>query len=126
MKAAPALVANVFAADCPAQLAIERIADKWTVIVIHALNGGTRRHGELRKEIGGISQKMLTQTLRHLESDGFVSRRTYPTVPPRVEYSLTPLGQSLTEPLAALCRWAETHIDELEGARARRRAAARS
>ena len=110
---------DVFHANCPTQRALETIADKWSVIVIYALSKGTRRYSELQRLIGGVSQKMLTQTLRKLERDGLVERHVYPVVPPKVEYSLTPLGETLTELLKAVCKWAETHLDELEAARVR-------
>ena len=110
---------TVFDADCPAQQALERIANKWTAIVICALSKGTKRYSELQREIGGVSQKMLTQTLRNLERDGLVERKVYPVVPPKVEYSLTPLGVTLVKPLVALCKWAETHIQEIQAARVR-------
>ncbi len=109
---------TVFDADCPAQQALERIANKWTAITICALAPGTKRYSELQREIGGVSQKMLTQTLRNLERDGLVERKVYPVVPPKVEYSLTPLGETLVKPLKAICQWAETHIHELHAARA--------
>lgn len=109
---------TVFDADCPAQQVLERIANKWTAIVICALAKGTKRYSELQREIGGVSQKMLTQTLRNLERDGLVERKVYPVVPPKVEYSLTALGVTLVKPLQAICKWAETHIHELEAARA--------
>ena len=110
---------TVFDADCPAQQALERIANKWAAIVICALAKGTKRYSDLQREIGGVSQKMLTQTLRNLERDGLVERKVYPVVPPKVEYSLTPLGVTLVKPLQAMCKWAETHIDELQAARER-------
>ncbi|MBD0304331.1 MAG: helix-turn-helix transcriptional regulator [Tolypothrix sp. T3-bin4] len=89
---------EVFIADCPIQRVLETIADKWSVIVIYALSQTeTRRYSELQRLIGGVSQKMLTQTLRKLERDGLVERQVYPVVPPKVEYSLTPLGKTLTE-----------------------------
>jgi DNA-binding HxlR family transcriptional regulator len=102
---------HVFDAHCPSQLVIERLADEWSVIVLHALKDGTKRYGELKRTIGGVSPKMLTQTLRRLERYGFVARKVYPTVPLRSEYALTHLGETLSEPLAALCRWAESHLD---------------
>ncbi len=109
---------EVFKADCPTQRVLETIADKWSVIVIYALSKQeTRRYSELQRIIGGISQKMLTQTLRKLERDGLVERHVYPVVPPKVEYSLTPLGKTLTEVLRAICKWAEVHLDEIEVAR---------
>jgi DNA-binding HxlR family transcriptional regulator len=104
---------------CDSRKALDRIADKWTALIIHVLSSGTKRNSELRRQISGISQKMLTQTLRSLENDGIVERKIYPVVPPMVEYSLTPLGRSLIEPLDAICRWAEKHLPELEAARAR-------
>jgi DNA-binding HxlR family transcriptional regulator len=113
---APASVLNP---DCGSRKVLDRIADKWTALVIHVLSSGTKRHNELRRKIPGVSQKMLTQTLRSLEDDGIVNRKVYPVVPPMVEYSLTPLGQSLIEPLEAICQWAEKHLPELEAARTR-------
>jgi DNA-binding HxlR family transcriptional regulator len=98
---------------------LDLIADKWTALVVYVLAGGTKRHGELRREIEGISQKMLTQTLRHLERDGLVERKVYPVVPPMVEYSLTPLGKTLIGPLCAVCHWAEEHLAEVDAARTR-------
>ncbi len=114
-----ALDPSVMNPACDSRKVLDRIADKWTALIIHVLSSGTKRHNELRREISGISQKMLTQTLRSLENDGIVSRKVYRVVPPMVEYSLTPLGRSLIEPLEAICRWAEKHLPELEAARAR-------
>lgn len=111
--------ASVMNSSCASREALDRIADKWTALIIRVLADGTKRHSELRREIGGISQKMLTQTLRSLERDGLVTRKIHAVVPPMVEYSLTPLGKSLTEPLEAICRWAEKHLPELQAARAR-------
>ena len=106
-------------ARCGSRKVLDRIADKWTALIICALIEGTKRSGDLRRTVSGISQKMLTQTLRSLENDGLVTRKVYPVVPPMVEYSLTPLGRSLTEPLEAICHWAEKHLPELEAARQR-------
>jgi DNA-binding HxlR family transcriptional regulator len=78
------------------------------------------RFGQLQREVEGISQKMLTQTLRSLERDGLVERKVYPTVPLKVEYSLTPLGETLKEPLSAICKWSEEHLPEVEANRAHR------
>jgi DNA-binding HxlR family transcriptional regulator len=108
---------NVLNAACPTRLVLELIADKWTTLVIYLLSHGTRRYGELQREVGGISQKMLTQTLRRLEEDGLVRRVVYPEVPPRTEYSLTELGETLREPLGGLCAWAVKHFHEVEKAR---------
>ena len=110
---------NVLSAECPTRMVLDLIADKWTTLVIYLLAGGTKRYGELQREIGGISQKMLTQTLRKLEEDGLVTRTVYPEVPPRTEYALTPLGRTLREPLSALCAWAHAHFHEVERARAK-------
>ncbi len=98
---------NALAADCPSRRLLALIADKWTILIIHLLARGPKRHGQLRRQIDGISQKMLTQTLRALEREGIVERTVYPVVPPMVEYALTPRGQSLIEPLDALHQWAE-------------------
>jgi DNA-binding HxlR family transcriptional regulator len=103
--------------DCDVQQVLDLIADKWTTLVVHTLSRETRRYSQLKREIEGISQKMLTQTLRRLEKDGLISRKVYPVVPPMVEYSLTPLGLTLIKPLKALCQWAEDHFHEVEGAR---------
>jgi len=102
---------------CVARQALDLISDRWTMIVIKALGEGIHRYGALHREIGDISQKMLTQTLRSLERDGLVRRTVYPVVPPKVEYALTPLGETLTEPLAAVAAWAECHMDEIVRAR---------
>jgi len=111
-------------AHCLSRVVLSRIADKWTALIIHVLATGTRRYAELQREIGGISQKMLTQTLRSLERDGLVSRKVHPVVPPKVEYTLTPLGRTLIEPLNAICHWSEKHLPQLEANRARARALA--
>lgn len=108
---------NVCDADCPSRQVLDLIADKWTAIIIYQLAQNTKRYSELQREINGISQKMLTQTLRRLERDGIVERKVYAVIPPMVEYSLTPLGKTLIEPLCKLCKWAETHIPEVEAAR---------
>jgi DNA-binding HxlR family transcriptional regulator len=109
---------NVYDSGCPTRRALDRIADKWTALVVGTLAERTWRFGELQREVGGISQKMLTQTLRSLERDGLVERRIYAEVPPRVEYTLTPLGRTLIDPLAAIRAWAETHIEEVLAAQA--------
>jgi DNA-binding HxlR family transcriptional regulator len=104
---------NVYEAACPTRLVLNRIADKWTVLVVSSLEHGTKRFSVLQREIGGVSQKMLTQTLRGLERDGLVIRTIYPTVPPKVEYTLTPLGQTLVSLLDAIRVWSETNIEEV-------------
>jgi DNA-binding HxlR family transcriptional regulator len=110
--------ANVMLVACPSRRVHALIADKWAALVIYALAGGTRRFGELRRDVQGVSQKMLTQTLRDLECHGLVDRVVYPVVPPRVQYSLTPLGETLIEPLTALRRWSEEHVAEVVSAEA--------
>src|SRR5215471_18475160 len=95
---------NVLDQRCESRQALDRIADKWTCLVVYALMQGPRRHGELRRTIQGISQKMLTQTLRSMEADGLVRRTVIDVIPPHVEYSLTPLGDTLADPLVAICQ----------------------
>lgn len=102
---------NVYASNCPSREVLDRIGDKWTVLVMGVLEDGPMRFSAIRRCIGGISQKMLTQTLRNLERDGLVTRTVYPEVPPRVEYELTPLGKTLSEALSSLWQWAEANID---------------
>jgi DNA-binding HxlR family transcriptional regulator len=97
--------------DCPSRRLLDRIGDRWTVLVVGALDAGPRRFTEIATDVEGVSQKMLTQTLRSLERDGFVVRTAYPVVPPHVEYELTDLGRSLQEPLRALERWAVENMD---------------
>ncbi|HAK06202.1 MAG TPA: transcriptional regulator [Spartobacteria bacterium] len=120
----PSSNASVMDAQCPSRLVLDRIADKWTALIIQILARGTMRYAALQREIGGISQKMLTQTLRSLERDGLVQRTVHPVVPPKVEYAITRLGRTLIEPLHALCRWSEKHLPELQANRARARAKA--
>ncbi len=98
---------------------LERIADKWTLLVIEELSSETPvRFTELRDRIGGVSQKMLTKTLRQLERDGLVTRRVHPVIPPRVDYTLTPLGESLGESVCGIWMWVEEHMDEVVRLRA--------
>ncbi len=108
--------------DCPSRLVLDRVAEKWTGLVVLALGdapGATLRFGELRERIGGVAAKVLTQTLRSLERDGLLTRVVYAEVPPRVEYTLTPLGRSLREPLAAVQDWAEHNVGKVMAARDR-------
>lgn len=100
---------DLFLADCPARLALELIADKWTAVVLYGLSEGPVRHGDLAGLIGGISRKVLTQTLRRLEAHGLVRRHAYAEVPPRVEYELTPLGATLIAPIHVLTEWARAN-----------------
>ncbi|MFD6159494.1 winged helix-turn-helix transcriptional regulator [Nocardia sp. NPDC060256] len=111
------LPADIYSAKCPTRHVLDRLAGKWTVLIVDALADGTMRYTDLYKRIEGVSQKMLTQTLRELENDGFLTRTVHPTVPPRVEYTLTELGHSLRTPIAALRDWIETNINLIEQAR---------
>jgi DNA-binding HxlR family transcriptional regulator len=104
---------DVFDRTCASHQAVGRLADKWTLLVFYALAQGTKRYSELQRQIIGISPKMLTQTLRSLEENGYVEREIFPEVPPRVEYSLTDLGVSFVQPVAVLYQWAQEHKDEL-------------
>jgi len=105
---------NVFSGVCPARHVLAVIADKWSLLLIHALShGGTLRTAELRRRVEGISEKMLIQTIRRLERFGLVARQAYAEVPPRVEYSLTPLGHSLSEPIRAIDHWVERNVAEI-------------
>jgi DNA-binding HxlR family transcriptional regulator len=110
---------SVFDPNCSARDALELIASKWAILVLTALKAGPMRNGALLRKIGGVSQKMLTQTLRDLECNGLVARRSLETVPPHVEYRLTALGTSLSAALSGLDRWAESNFPRLDAARAR-------
>jgi DNA-binding HxlR family transcriptional regulator len=107
-----------YARGCPSRDLLDRIGDKWAVLVLGELaKHGACRFTQLRKQVSGVSEKMLTQTLRALERDGLVHRTVYPAVPVRVEYALTPLGQTLREPLRTLTEWSVRHIAEVLAAR---------
>ena len=109
---------NGLPADCRAVSdVLARVGDKWSVLVVSRLGAGAMRFNELRRSIGGISQRMLTLTLRGLERDGLVTRTVFPTIPPRVDYELTDLGRGLSKPVEALGKWAFEHLVEIEGAR---------
>ncbi|MFQ6393129.1 winged helix-turn-helix transcriptional regulator [Nocardia sp. KC 131] len=114
---ASGLPADVYSAKCPTRQLLDHVAGKWTVLIVDALADGTMRYTDLHRRIDGVSQKMLTQTLRQLETDGFVTRTVHPTIPPRVDYDLTELGHSLRTPIAALREWIETNINRVEQAR---------
>ena len=103
----------------PVRTVMARIADKWSLLTIMTLSDGTKRFSELQRGIEGISQRMLTLTLRGLERDGLVTREVFPTIPPRVEYTLTPLGQSMREPVNALGGWIVNNLPEIDAARRR-------
>lgn len=114
---------DAYFAECPSRRLLQRISDKWVVLLLSALGDGSMRYSELAAKVAGVSQKMLTQTLRALERDGLVSRTVTPSVPPRVDYELTPLGASLRERITLLKEWAEEHMDEIDRARERHDAA---
>lgn len=114
---APVAVPAHESSDCRAVSAVlARVGDKWSVLIIMLLGPGPRRFNEIKRMVGGISQRMLTLTLRGLERDGLVTRTVYPTIPPRVDYELTPLGHSLWKPVEALGQWARDHLDEIRAA----------
>lgn len=104
--------------DCPIRDVLDRLGDRWTVLVLRTLADGTLRFTEIRRRIDDISQRMLAQTLRRLEQDGLVSRTVHPTIPPRVDYALTDLGRSMQEPLMAMIVWAVDNHAEIRAARA--------
>ncbi|MEJ1156914.1 winged helix-turn-helix transcriptional regulator [Prosthecomicrobium sp. N25] len=110
---------DVFQRACPTRLVLDRIADKWTLLILLRLEEEPRRFNALRREVDGISQKVLSQTLRALERDGLVQRRVYPTVPVSVEYAITPLGRTLTGTVDAIRRWAQDNIESVLAAQKR-------
>ncbi|MGP3999125.1 winged helix-turn-helix transcriptional regulator [Streptomyces sp. 8N706] len=114
-----ALVADKNAADCPARLVLEHITSRWGVLVLGALLDGSLRFSELRGIMGGVSEKMLAQTLRTLERDGFVHRHAHPVIPPRVDYSLTGLGEEAARQVWALVQWVDGRVSDVEAARER-------
>jgi DNA-binding HxlR family transcriptional regulator len=104
--------------DCRAvSTVLARVGDKWSVLIVNLLGDGPKRFNEIKRMVGGISQRMLTLTLRGLERDGLVTRTVFPTVPPRVDYELTELGHSLWKPVEALGAWARNHQDQIAAAR---------
>ena len=109
--------ANIRSKDCPSQKLLALIADKWSSMLIYILSDRTVRYLQLQREVEGISQKMLTQTLQNLERHGIVHRTVYAVVPPRVEYSLTPLGRTLVPKLCGLCTWCEENMEAVEVAK---------
>jgi len=103
--------------QCPVRQVLDKISDKWSMLLVMVLANGPRRFNQLRRDIPDISQKMLTQTLRDLERDGLVARQVFPTKPPSVEYSLTPMGQSIIVPFGHLIRWANANHPDINQAR---------
>ncbi len=104
--------------SCRAREVLQRVGDKWSVYVIDLLGQGTKRFSELHRSIDGITARMLTVTLRGLERDGIVTRTIHPVIPPRVDYELTPMGRTLLDTIGQLVSWTDTHLDEIEHARA--------
>ncbi|HEY7150202.1 MAG TPA: helix-turn-helix domain-containing protein [Solirubrobacterales bacterium] len=113
------MTANPYDSTCPSRGTLNRLGDKWSLLIVNLLRDRTMRFAELQREIEGISQKMLTQTLRGLERDGVVDRTAYPEVPPRVEYRLTAMGRTLVGPISSVVQWAASHHDEIEVAQSR-------
>lgn len=116
MEGATVLGGDPYRADCPTRRILDRIGDRWTVLIVGILGRGDARFSELLRGVEGVSQKMLTQTLRALERDGLVHRTVYPEVPVRVEYALTEAGRTLLEPLRALERWSIEHLGDVSAA----------
>ncbi|MEV1009835.1 helix-turn-helix domain-containing protein [Streptomyces sp. NPDC049881] len=116
-RAEEAAAYDAFVAACPTRQLLDRIADKWVSLLLVALADGPCRYSELARRLASVSQKMLTQTLRHLERDGLVTRTVTPAVPVRVAYALTPLGEGLLPVVRAVKGWAEAHMDEVLAAR---------
>lgn len=110
---------DIYDPGCPGRLVLDRIGDRWTVLIVGILENGTKRFSGLRDGVGGITPKVLTQTLRAMERDGLVDRRVFAEVPPRVEYTLTELGRSLITPINAIRTWAEENMSQLFATRAR-------
>ncbi|MEV4800896.1 helix-turn-helix domain-containing protein [Nonomuraea sp. NPDC049421] len=104
---------DVFDPDCPTRVVLDRIGDKWSALVVLCLIGGPMRFTQLRARIGGVTPKVLTQTLRAMEQDGLLTREVFAEVPPRVEYTLTDLGRSLHGPISVVAEWAEDNVHEI-------------
>lgn len=111
---------EVFATECPSREILKHVTSQWGVLVLVALMEGTHRFSELRRKVGGVSEKMLAQTLQQLEQDGFIDRVAYPVVPPHVEYSLTPLGEGIGKQVEALTDWIETNLPKIMKAQQKR------
>lgn len=111
---------NLFAAECPSREVLKHVTSRWGVLILVALRNGTHRFSDLRRKVGGVSEKMLAQSLQALEQDGFVNRVSRPVVPPHVEYSLTPLGEQISDRVAALADWIELNLPEVMATREER------
>ncbi|BBV32655.1 DNA-binding transcriptional regulator, HxlR family [Citrobacter cronae] len=104
---------NLFAEQCPSREVLKHVTSRWGVLILVALRDGTHRFSDLRRKMGGVSEKMLAQSLQALEQDGFINRVSYPVVPPHVEYSLTPLGEQVSDKVAALADWIELNLPQV-------------
>lgn len=104
---------NLFAEQCPSREVLKHVTSRWGVLILVALRDGTHRFSDLRRKMGGVSEKMLAQSLQALEQDGFLNRVSYPVVPPHVEYSLTPLGEQVSDKVAALADWIELNLPQV-------------
>ncbi|MEG0100913.1 MAG: helix-turn-helix domain-containing protein [Citrobacter sp.] len=104
---------NLFAEQCPSREVLKHVTSRWGVLILVALRDGTHRFSDLRRKMGGVSEKMLAQSLQALEQDGFINRVSYPVVPPHVEYSLTPLGEQVSDKVAALADWIEMNLPQV-------------
>jgi DNA-binding HxlR family transcriptional regulator len=116
---------ELMSADCPSREVLKHVTSRWGVLLLVVLMGGVHRFSELRRKVGGVSEKMLAQTLKGLEADGFVRRKSYPTVPPHVEYTLTPLGRQVGKRVVALADWIEGSLPSIMEARRARDAVAK-
>ncbi|MFF9089839.1 winged helix-turn-helix transcriptional regulator [Streptomyces sp. NPDC014991] len=110
---------DAYLAECPARQLLDRISNKWVSLIVNALSAGPQRYSDLSRRLASVSQKMLTQTLRNLERDGLIERTVTPSVPVRVDYALTPLGEGLVPVMQAIKNWAEENMDEVVAARER-------
>ncbi|WP_213134831.1 winged helix-turn-helix transcriptional regulator [Citrobacter sp. FP75] len=113
---------NLFAEQCPSREVLKHVTSRWGVLILVALRDGTHRFSDLRRKMGGVSEKMLAQSLQALEQDGFINRVSYPVVPPHVEYSLTPLGEQVSDKVAALADWIEMNLPQVLAQREERAA----
>lgn len=104
---------NLFAEQCPSREVLKHVTSRWGVLILVALRDGTHRFSDLRRKMGGVSEKMLAQSLQALEQDGFINRVSYPVVPPHVEYSLTPLGEQVSDKVAALADWIDMNLPQV-------------
>lgn len=113
---------ELFSPECPSREVLKHVTSRWGLLVLVALRDGTHRFSDLRRKVGGVSEKMLAQTLRHLEMDGFIDRVSHPVVPPHVEYSLTPLGDDIGRQVGSLADWIETNLPKIMKAQQKRTA----